>query len=254
MFKSRSGRWNLRRLTLLRTHVCSNAGVTILSPPRYMMLLARNNAAGAAYRRYEAMVPQVDERSTGRRTRERALWAPPSEGDLPTRQTATLATVSLRTSELHGDVGVSARDSENGIQGIGLTDPSEMAVGDNLTPECRSAYVRRALAVSIVTYRGSKPRSIVAGAPWRDSRQFDGRSSAFRKVVDLQRKPTKDALWAASVLQSTLYAVTLGLAACKMSMPVCDRAMSTSEQRASIFVACRNSSTGRAGPCPSTDA
>lgn len=105
-------------------------------------------------------------------------------------------------------------------QGIGLTDPSEMAVGDSLTPECRSAYVRRALAVSIVTYRGSKPRSIVAGAPWRDSRQFDGRSSAFRKVVDLQRKPTKDALWAASVLQSTSYAVTPGLAVCRCQCPV----------------------------------
>ena len=68
------------------------------------MLLARNNAAGAAYRRYEAMVPQVDERSTGRRTRERG--PPPSDGDLPTRKTATLATVSLRTSDLHGYVGV----------------------------------------------------------------------------------------------------------------------------------------------------
>jgi hypothetical protein len=90
-----------------------------------------------------------------------------------------------------------------------------MAVGDSFTPECRSAYVRRALAVSIVTYSGSKPRSMVAGALWQRSRQVDGRSSAFRKVFDLQRKPTKDAFRAASALQSTLYAVPLVLAACR---------------------------------------
>ena len=36
----------------------------------------------------------------------------------------------------------------------------------------------------------------------------------------------------------------------QMSMPGCDRTMSTSERRASIllYIACRNSSTWRAGP------
>lgn len=69
--------------------------------------------------------------------------------------------------------------------------PSEMAVGDNFTPECRSAYVRRALAVSIVTYRGSKPRSIVVEALRQRSRQVNGRSCGFRKGVDLAKEADK---------------------------------------------------------------
>lgn len=59
---------------------------------------------------------QVDERSTGRRTRERG--PPPSDGDLPTRQTATVATMSLNSSDLHKHVGVSSCSSHAG-QGIG---------------------------------------------------------------------------------------------------------------------------------------
>jgi hypothetical protein len=56
-----------------------------------------------------------------------------------------------------------------------------MAVGDSFTPECRSAYVRRALAVSIVTYSGSVDCSALAAR----NASFVGflcRSNTFRNA------------------------------------------------------------------------